>query len=99
MMSRVLCLFIAGSGMCNAGRILHHFRHNLWRPETSVVIVGYQGDGTLGRRLVEGAKTVSIFGEKIAVKARIHMLGGLSAHAGQTDLLRWLTRLQFHGQK
>lgn len=86
-------LIIAGSGMCNAGRILHHFRHNLWRPETSVVIVGYQGEGTLGRRLVEGAKTVSIFGEQIAVKAQVHKLGGLSAHAGQTDLLRWFDKV------
>ena len=86
-------LIIAGSGMCNAGRILHHFRHNLWRPETSVVIVGYQGEGTLGRRLVEGAKIVSIFGEQIAVKAQVHKLGGLSAHAGQTDLLRWFDKV------
>jgi len=83
------CMIMAGAGMCNAGRILHHLRHNLWRPETSVVIVGYQGEGTLGRMLIEGAKEVKIFGEKIAVKATIHSLGGLSAHAGQTDLVNW----------
>ena len=65
------CLIMAGAGMCNAGRILHHLRNNLWRPETSVIIAGFQGEGSLGRMLVEGAKEVRIFGEKIAVKARI----------------------------
>lgn len=83
------CLVMAGAGMCSAGRILHHLKANLWKPETHVVIVGYQGDGSLGRRLVDGEKLVSIFGEKIAVKAQVHTLGGFSAHAGQTDLLAW----------
>lgn len=83
------CLVMAGAGMCNAGRIVHHLKANLWRPETHVLIVGYQSDGSLGRRLVNGEKFVTIFGEKIAVKARIHTLGGFSAHAGQTDLLSW----------
>lgn len=84
------CLIIAGSGMCTAGRILHHFKQNLWRPETSVIVVGYQSEGTLGRLLIEGVPHVKIFGEKIAVKARVHTLGGFSAHAGQSELLRWL---------
>jgi len=83
------CLVMAGAGMCTAGRILHHLRHNLWNPETHVIIVGYQAHGSLGRRLVDGAKSVTIFGETIAVKAHIHTLGGFSAHAGQTDLLKW----------
>ena len=83
------CLVMAGAGMCNAGRILHHLRHNLPKPETSVIIVGFQGDGSLGRQLVDGRKEVSIFGEKVAVNARIHTLGGFSAHAGQSDLIRW----------
>lgn len=87
------CLIMAGSGMCNAGRILHHLRHGLWRPETLVTIVGYQGEGTLGRQLVEGAKDVKIFGETIAVKAQIHTLNGFSAHAGQTGLLSWFKSL------
>lgn len=84
------CLIMAGAGMCNGGRILHHLRQNLWRPGTHVLFVGYQGRGSLGRRLVEGAKFVSIHGEKVAVRARVHTLGGFSAHAGQTDLLGWL---------
>ena len=83
------CLIMAGSGMCNGGRILHHLKYNLWRPETSVMIVGFQAAGTLGRLLVDRAETVRIFGETIAVRAGVHTLGGFSAHAGQSDLLRW----------
>jgi metallo-beta-lactamase family protein len=84
------CLIMAGAGMCNAGRILHHLKYNLWRPETTVAIVGFQAPGSLGRRLVERQPYVSIFGERIAVKAQVRTLGGFSAHAGQTDLLRWI---------
>jgi metallo-beta-lactamase family protein len=85
------CLVLAGAGMCNAGRIVHHLKANLWKPGTQVLIVGYQGYGSLGRRLVDGEKVVSIFGEKIAVKAKVHTLGGFSAHAGKTDLLHWFS--------
>jgi metallo-beta-lactamase family protein len=87
------CLIMAGSGMCNAGRILHHLKHGLWKPETIVMIVGFQGEGTLGRQLVDGAKEVSIFGERVAVKARIRTLNGFSAHAGQTELMKWFAPL------
>ncbi len=83
------CLVMAGAGMCNAGRIVHHLKANLWKPGTHVIIVGYQSNGSLGRRLVDGEKFVIIFGEKVAVRAKIHTLGGFSAHAGQTDLLEW----------
>jgi metallo-beta-lactamase family protein len=83
------CMIIAGAGMCNAGRILHHLKHNLWKPETTVMIVGYQGEGSLGRHLIDGANKVRIFGEEISVKAHIALMGGLSAHAGQSDLVRW----------
>lgn len=85
------CLIMAGAGMCNAGRILHHLKQNLWKPDTHVLIVGYQSRESLGRRLVEGEKRVSIHGEKVAVKAQVHTLGGFSAHAGQTDLLHWFS--------
>jgi metallo-beta-lactamase family protein len=87
------CLVMAGAGMCNAGRILHHLKQHLWKPDTHVLIVGYQSRESLGRRLVEGEKTVSIHGEKIAVRAQIHTLGGFSAHAGQTDLLDWFSAI------
>jgi len=87
------CLVMAGSGMCNAGRILHHFRHNLWKKDTLVAIVGFQAQGTLGRLLVDGAKEVRVFGERIAVKAEVHTLNGFSAHAGQSDLLDWFSHL------
>lgn len=87
------CLVMAGAGMCNAGRIVHHLKANLWKPGTHVLIVGYQGHGSLGRLLVDRAKEVRIFGETIAVKAKIHTLGGFSAHAGQTDLLHWFSQL------
>ena len=83
------CLIMAGAGMCNAGRIIHHLKQNLWKPDTHVLIVGYQSRESLGRRLVEGNKVVSIHGEKVVVKAKVHTLGGFSAHAGQTDLLKW----------
>ena len=86
-------MVLAGAGMCNGGRILHHLKYNLWKPETHVSIVGYQGSGTLGRRLVDGAKSVRIFGDNIAVNATIHTLGGFSAHAGQKDLLDWFSTL------
>ena len=79
--------------MCNAGRILHHLKANLWKADTHVLIVGYQSRESLGRRLVEGATMVSIHGEKIAVKAKVHTLGGFSAHAGQTDLLTWFSAI------
>ncbi len=82
-------LVIAGSGMCTGGRILHHLRHNLWRRECRVMIVGYQGAGTLGRRLVDGASHVDIHGEQVRVAAGIHTVGGLSAHAGQDGLAAW----------
>lgn len=83
-------IFIAGSGMCNGGRIMHHLHHNLHRKENHVMIVGHQAHGTLGRRLVNGEKKVKMFGEWIPVNAQIHTVGGLSAHADQEDLARWL---------
>ncbi|HON14885.1 MAG TPA: MBL fold metallo-hydrolase [Spirochaetota bacterium] len=84
-------IIIAASGMCNAGRIQYHLQNNLYRPECSIVFVGYQAEGTLGRRIIEGAKQVKIYGEDIAVNAQIHTLGGFSAHADMNGLLEWLS--------
>lgn len=83
-------IVIAGSGMCNGGRIVHHLRHNLPFEETQVVILGWQARGSLGRRLVDGAERVRIHGQDVAVRARVHTLGGLSAHGDQQDLSRWV---------
>jgi metallo-beta-lactamase family protein len=82
-------VIIAGSGMATGGRIMHHLRHNLWKRDTRVIIVGFQAEGTLGRDLVEGRKLVRIFGDEIAVRAKIHTMNGFSAHAGQSTLLGW----------
>ena len=83
-------IVIAGSGMMTGGRILHHLRNQLYKPQASLVIVGYQAEGTLGRRLVDGAKHVRIYGSEIDVRASVHTINGLSAHADRDDLLRWL---------
>ena len=82
-------LIIAGSGMATGGRVLHHLKHNLERPECHVVIVGFQAPGTLGRQLVDRAPEVRIHGQRVRCLAQIHTLGGLSAHGDQADLLRW----------
>jgi metallo-beta-lactamase family protein len=84
-------IIISASGMCDSGRIKHHLKHHLWREESHIVFIGYQGEGTVGRRIVDGAKTIRLFGEEIAIKARIHTLGGFSAHGDQKGLLEWLS--------
>jgi metallo-beta-lactamase family protein len=87
-------IIIAGSGMCNGGRIVHHLKHNLHYSNNQVIIVGYQARGSLGRKLVERHDTVRIHGEQVNVKARIHTVGGLSAHGDQDDLARWYENLE-----
>ena len=83
-------VIISASGMCEAGRILHHLKHRLWDPKSSLVFVGYQSEGTLGRRLIDGVKTVSLFSESVDVRAEIHSLEGFSAHADRDGLLEWV---------
>ena len=83
-------VIISASGMCDAGRIRHHLKHNLWRPECTVLFVGYQAVGTLGRRLLEGERNIKLFGEDIEVHARIESLHGVSGHADMNGLLKWI---------
>ncbi|MCD6191201.1 MAG: MBL fold metallo-hydrolase, partial [Sulfurimonas sp.] len=87
-------IIIAGSGMCNGGRILHHFKHNLWNRKNAVMFVGFQAKGTMGRNIVEGAKFIHLYNEKININASIHTINGFSAHADQSELIGWMKNFQ-----
>lgn len=87
-------IIIAGSGMCTGGRIRHHFKHNLWKSNVHVIIVGYQAVGTPGRALVDGARVFRIGGDEISVRATIHTIGGFSAHASQSQLFAWISHFE-----
>ncbi|MDO4475351.1 MAG: MBL fold metallo-hydrolase [Lachnospiraceae bacterium] len=86
-------VIISSSGMCEAGRIRHHLKHNLWRSDSAIVFVGYQAEGTLGRKLLEGAKKVMLFGEEITVRAKVLQLPGISGHADNEGLLSWIASM------
>jgi metallo-beta-lactamase family protein len=90
-------IVMAGAGMCTGGRIRHHLRHNLWRPESAIIFVGFAAKGTLARQIIDGATHVMLFGERIPVRARIHTINGFSAHADQPELIAWHN--QIHGSK
>ena len=87
-------IIIAGSGMCNGGRILHHFKHRLWNKSNAVIFVGFQAKETLGRAIVEGAEFIHLYHEKIKINASIHTINGFSAHADQSELIEWMKNFQ-----
>jgi metallo-beta-lactamase family protein len=91
---RAGAVIISASGMCDGGRIRHHLRYNISRPECAIVFAGFQAHGTLGRRIVDGAKTVRLFGEQYPVRAKVFTIGGLSAHADRSALLGWLGKFR-----
>lgn len=84
-------IIIAGSGMCTGGRIRHHLKQRIWNQRNTLLFAGFQARGTLGRILVDGAKKITMFGNEFAVRARIETLGGFSAHAGQSELVEWIS--------
>ncbi len=100
------CIIIAGSGMCTGGRILHHFKHRLWNERNSVLFVGYQARGTIGRKIVDGDRNIRIYHEDIVLKAKVYTINGFSAHADQNDLIDWMKSYKklgkiylIHGEK
>lgn len=101
------CIIIAGSGMCNAGRIRHHIKHNIWNPKNTLLFVGYQAEGTLGRVILEDAKTIRMMGSEFAVKAQIRKIDSFSSHATADQLIKWISKIKnkpkkifiIHGEK
>jgi len=87
-------IIIAGAGMCNGGRITHHFKHRIWDKRNAVIFVGFQAEGTLGREIVEGAKWINVLGEDLIVKASIHTINGFSAHADRDGILKWIASMK-----
>ncbi|MDR2214069.1 MAG: MBL fold metallo-hydrolase [Pseudomonadales bacterium] len=87
-------IIIAGSGMCTGGRIRHHFKQRIWNARNTIIFAGFQARGTLGRRIVDGAQKISMFGAEFAVRARVETLNGFSAHAGQSELVDWITHFR-----
>jgi len=99
-------IIITGAGMCNGGRILQHLKHRLWNEKNALVFVGYQVQGTLGRKIVDGEKKIKIYGEDVIVKAKVHTINGFSAHADQNGLIEWMGQCDklekiflIHGEK
>ncbi|BBG65953.1 metallo-beta-lactamase family protein, RNA-specific [Hydrogenimonas sp.] len=92
------CIIVAGSGMCTGGRILHHFKHRLWNEKNALLFVGYQAEGTLGRRIIEGERHIHIYHEEVVVRAAIHTINGFSAHADQNGLIDWMDHFEKLGK-